>query len=79
MNVVATIVLCLLCFAAGCLTGNVSSEKSYLNMLKDQKKIDDEIMKRLADYIKNHIKKDTEEKTNENRTGQGREDANKSA
>lgn len=62
MNVVATIVLCLLCFAAGCLTGNVSSEKYYLNMLKDQKKMDDKIIHMLTEYIEKHIKKDTEEK-----------------
>lgn len=62
MNFVSVIVLCFLCFAVGSLVGGIKSEKSYLNMLKDQKKIDDEIIKRLTDYIKNHIKKDTEEK-----------------
>ena len=63
MDFVSVIVLCLFSFAVGSLVGGIKSERSYLNMLKDQKKIDDEIIKRLADYIKNHIKKDTEGKT----------------
>ena len=62
MDFISVIVLCLFSFAVGSLVGGIKSEKSYLNMLKDQKKIDDEIIKRLAEYIEKHIKKDTEEK-----------------
>ena len=62
MDFISVIVLCLFSFAVGSLVGGIKSERSYLNMLKDQKKIDDEIIKRLAEYIEKHIKKDTEEK-----------------
>ena len=62
MNVVASIVLCLVCFAAGYLVGSMSSEKSCQKMVEDQKKKDDDVINTLEDYINNHIDKDTEGK-----------------
>ena len=65
MNLGAVIIMCLCSLAAGYLVGEETSKKSYREMLAIQKQMDDEVIHRLTEYIKNHIKKDTEGKTDE--------------